>query len=43
VDGDALHLACAEEAIARHTATLDDVLSRNPQRLKVKVIAQVPR
>lgn len=36
--GDALHLACAEAAGARHMATLDDVLSRNAQRLKIKPI-----
>jgi len=36
--GDALHLACAEAAGARHIATLDDVLSRNAQRLKIKAL-----
>lgn len=33
--GDALHLACAEAAGATHMATLDAVLSRNAQRLKI--------
>jgi len=37
--GDALHLACAEAAGAKHMATLDDVLSRNALRLKIKPIA----
>jgi hypothetical protein len=37
--GDALHLACAEAAGARHMATLDDVLSRNALRLGIKPIA----
>ena len=36
--GDALHLACAEAAGAKRMATLDDVLSRNAQRLKVKPV-----
>ena len=36
--GDALHLACAEAAGARHMATLDQVLSRNAQRLKLKLV-----
>lgn len=36
--GDALHLACAEAAGAKHIASLDDVLSRNAQRLKIKTI-----
>ena len=36
--GDAVHLACAETAGARHIATLDDVLSRNAQRLKIKPV-----
>ena len=36
--GDALHLACAEAAGAKHMATLDDVLARNAQRLKIKRI-----
>ena len=35
---DALHLACAEAAGAKHMATLDDVLSRNALRLKIKPI-----
>lgn len=37
--GDALHLACAEAAGAKHMATLDDVLGKNAQRLKIKPIA----
>ncbi len=37
--GDALHLACAEAAGAKRMATLDDVLSRNAQRLKIKPVA----
>ena len=37
--GDALHLACAEQAGARHMATLDDVLGRNAQRMKIKPVA----
>jgi len=36
--GDALHLACAETAGAKHMATLDDVLSRNAKRLKIKPV-----
>ena len=36
--GDALHLACAEAAGAKHMATLDDVLRRNAQRLKIKPV-----
>ncbi|WP_345537237.1 type II toxin-antitoxin system VapC family toxin [Variovorax defluvii] len=37
--GDALHLACAEAAGAKRMATLDDVLGRNAQRLKIKPVA----
>ena len=37
--GDALHLACAEAAGAKHMATLDDVLTRNARRLKIKLVA----
>ena len=37
--GDALHLACAEAVGAKHMATLDDVLARHAQRLKIKPIA----
>jgi len=37
--GDALHLACAEAAGAKYMATLDDVLARNAQRLKIKPVA----
>ena len=36
--GDALHLACAEAAGAKRMATLDDVLSRNAKRLKIKLV-----
>mgnify|MGYP001599257493 CR=1 FL=1 len=36
--GDALHLACAEAAGAKQMATLDDVLSRNARRLKIKPV-----
>lgn len=36
--GDALHLACAQAAGAKHLATLDDVLRRNAQRLKIKPV-----
>lgn len=39
--GDALHLACAEAAGAKHFATLDEVLARNALRLKIKPV--VPR
>jgi predicted nucleic acid-binding protein len=39
--GDALHLACAEAAGATHMATLDDILSRNAQRLKIKPVVLV--
>jgi predicted nucleic acid-binding protein len=37
--GYALHLACAEAAGAKYMATLDDVLARNAQRLKIKPVA----
>ena len=37
--GDALHQACAQTAGAKHMASLDDVLSRNAQRLKIKPVA----
>jgi uncharacterized protein len=36
--GDALHLACAEAAGAKHMATLDEVLGRNAQRLKIRQV-----
>ena len=36
--GDALHLACAEAAGTKRMASLDEVLSRNAQRLKIKPI-----
>jgi hypothetical protein len=36
--GDALHLACAEAVSAKRMATLDEVLSRNAQRLKIKPV-----
>jgi uncharacterized protein len=37
--GDALHLASAAQAGAKTMATLDAVLARNAQRLKMKLIA----
>jgi uncharacterized protein len=37
--GDALHLACAEAAGAKRMASLDIVLSRNAQRLKIGPVA----
>ncbi len=37
--GDALHLACAEQAGAKRIATLDAVLGRNALRLKIKAVA----
>ena len=37
--GDALHLACAEHAGAKSMATLDEVLGRNAQQLKIKPVA----
>ena len=37
--GDALHLACAEQAQARQIATLDTVMARNAQRLKIKPVS----
>jgi uncharacterized protein len=36
--GDALHLACAELAGAKAMATLDDVLGRNAQKMKIKPV-----
>ena len=36
--GDALHLACAEQAGAKSMATLDAVLGRNSQRLKIEPV-----
>ena len=36
--GDALHLACAEHAGAKAVATLDDVMARSAQRLKIKPV-----
>ena len=36
--GDALHLACAMQAGAKSIATLDEVLGRNAQRLKIKPV-----
>lgn len=36
--GDALHLACAEQAGATSMATLDAVLGRNALRLKIKPV-----
>jgi len=42
--GEALHLACAEAVGAKRVATLDDVLGRNAERLKIKpvVLRSVP-
>lgn len=37
--GDALHLACAERAGAKGLATLDAVMARNAQRVKLKTVA----
>jgi predicted nucleic acid-binding protein len=34
--GDALHLACAERAGAKGIATLDAVMAKNAQRVKIK-------
>lgn len=36
--GDALHLACAERAGAKGVATLDEVMARNAQRMKIKPV-----
>ena len=36
--GDALHLACAEQAGAKSMATLDTVLGRNASLLKIKLV-----
>ena len=36
--GDALHLECAIRAGVKSLATLDDVLGRNAQRLKIKPV-----
>ena len=35
--GDALHLACAEAAGVKQIATLDEVLSKNARRLRIKL------
>ena len=37
--GDALHLACAERAGAKGIATLDAVMAKNAQRMKLKPVA----
>ena len=37
--GDALHLACAERGGTKGIATLDAVMARNAQRLKIKPVA----
>jgi len=37
--GDALHLACAERAGAKGIVTLDAVMARNAQRMKLKPVA----
>lgn len=39
--GDALHLACAEAAGAKQLATLDEVLGRNAQRVKLKPVVML--
>ena len=36
--GDALHLACAEQAQVKSVATLDAVMARNAQLLKIKPV-----
>jgi uncharacterized protein len=36
--GDALHLACAEAAGAKQVATLDAVMARQAQRMKIKPV-----
>lgn len=36
--GDALHLACAQAAGAKHMATFDKVLGRNAQALNIKLL-----
>ena len=36
--GDALHLACAEQAQVKSVATLDAVMARNSLRLKIKPV-----
>ena len=36
--GDALHLACAEQAGAKNIATLDDIMAREAARLKIKPV-----
>lgn len=38
-DGDALHLACAEQAGAKGIATLDDVMARHAMKLKIKPVS----
>jgi predicted nucleic acid-binding protein len=40
--GDALHLACAERAGAKGLATLDAVMAKNAQRVKLKPVALPP-
>lgn len=40
--GDALHLACAERAGAKGLVTLDAVMAKNAQRVKVKPVALGP-
>lgn len=37
--GDALHLACAERAGAKSLVTLDAVMAKNAQRVKLKPVA----
>ncbi len=37
--GDALHLACAEQAGAKSIATLDEVMARRAMKLKIKPVS----
>ncbi len=37
--GDALHLACAEQAGAKSIATLDEVMARHAMKLKIKPVS----
>ena len=40
--GDALHLACAERAGAKGLVTLDGVMAKNAQRVKLRPVALTP-
>ncbi|MDR0781618.1 MAG: type II toxin-antitoxin system VapC family toxin [Pseudomonadales bacterium] len=40
--GDALHLACAERAGAKGLVTLDVVMAKNAQRMKIKPVSLTP-